>query len=154
MGRGVIAVDEAGQQRIAALPPLLGDDLAASLLFAPHERTIVPGVRVLVHTPQTVTDLLRRRVRVTTGVAQIERADHAPDSTARTRMSDLTAIVRREPRMAPRVALFLSVAVLARLRARRAVARSDYSTWLRDESSRRGRIAGARHAWPLEHENP
>jgi hypothetical protein len=141
-GRGVIAVNEAGQRRIAALPPLLGDDLAASLLFAPHERAIVPGVRVLVHTPQTVTDLLRRRIRTATGVAQIERADGAPNSTARTRMSDLTAIVRREPRMAPRVAFFLSMAVLARLRARRAVARGDYSTWLRDESSRRGSHSG------------
>jgi hypothetical protein len=38
--------------------------------------------------------------------------------------------------MAPRVALFLAVAVLARLKARRAVRQGDYSTWLRDESSR------------------
>jgi hypothetical protein len=39
--------------------------------------------------------------------------------------------------MAPRLAIFLSVTVLARLRAGRMVARGDYSTWLRDESSRR-----------------
>ena len=56
-------------------------------------------------------------------------------------MPGLTAIVQRDPRMAPRVAFFLSMAVLARLRARRAVARGDYSTWLRDESSRRGPAA-------------
>jgi glycosyltransferase involved in cell wall biosynthesis len=135
-GRGVIAVDEAGQQRIANLPPLLGDDLAASLLFAPHERSIASEARVIVHAPRTLADLLRRRVRAATGLAQMERAEHAPESTARTRTSDLTAIVRREPRMAPRVAFFLSMAILARLRARRAVARGDYSTWLRDESSR------------------
>jgi glycosyltransferase involved in cell wall biosynthesis len=135
-GRGVIAVDEAGQQRIASLPPLLGDDLAASLLFAPHERSIASEARVIVHAPRTLADLLRRRVRAATGLAQMERAEHAPESTARTRTSDLTAIVRREPRMAPRVAFFLSMAILARLRARRLVARGDYSTWLRDESSR------------------
>jgi hypothetical protein len=57
-------------------------------------------------------------------------------------MSDLTAIIRREPRMAPRVAFFLSMAILARLKARRAVARGDYSTWLRDESSRRPATRG------------
>ena len=51
-GRGVIAVDESGQQRISSLPPLLGDDLAASLLFAPHERSIVADARVIVHTPR------------------------------------------------------------------------------------------------------
>jgi len=136
-GRGVIAVAAEGQQRVAGLPPLLGDDLAASLLFAPHERSIVPEARVIVHAPRTLADLLRRRVRAATGLAQLERAEHAPESTARTRTSDLTAIVHREPRMAPRVAFFLSMAALARLRARRAVARGDYSTWLRDESSRR-----------------
>ena len=135
-GRGVIAVDERGQQRLAALPPLIGDDLAASLSFAPHERTIVADARVVVHMPRTVTDLLRRRIRTATGVTQIERTDHAPESTARTSMSDLAVIIRDEPRMVPRVALFLFMAAAARLKARRAVACGDYSTWLRDESSR------------------
>ena len=66
-GRGVIAVSEAGQERIAGLPPFLGDDLAASLLFAPEERRIVPGARAIIHTPRTVADLLLRRVRAATG---------------------------------------------------------------------------------------
>ena len=135
-GRGVFAVDETGHERIARLPPLLADDLAASLSFAAHERSIVPGTRVIFHTSRTFGDMLRRRVRAATGVAQIEQTERAPASVARTRLSDLLAIIRGEPRMAPRVALFLSVAFLARLRARRAVARGDYSTWLRDESSR------------------
>jgi hypothetical protein len=135
-GRGVIAVDEPGHERIAGLPPLLADDLAASLSFAPHERSIVPGARVIFHTSRTFGDMLRRRIRAATGVAQIERTERTPASVARTRMSDLLAIVRGEPRMAPRVALFLSVAILARLKARRAIGRGDYSTWLRDESSR------------------
>ena len=135
-GRGVIAVDEHGQQRLAALPPLIGDDLAASLSFAPHERAIVADARVVVHTPRKVADLLRVRTRTVTGLAQMERTEHAPESTARTTKSDLAAIIRNEPRMAPRVALFVFMAALARLKARRAVARGDYSTWLRDESSR------------------
>jgi Glycosyl transferase family 2 len=141
-GRGVIAVDESGQQRISSLPPLLGDDLAASLLFAPHERSIAAGAQVVVHTPRTFADLLRRRIRAATGTAQIERTREAPDSTARTRVSDLAAIIRTEPRLAPQVTFFLSMALLARLRARRAVARGDYTTWLRDDSSRRDAAAG------------
>ncbi len=135
-GRGVIAVDSRGQERLAALPPLLGDDLAASLSFAPHERAIVTDARVVVHVPRRVTDLLRVRIRTATGLAQLEQAEHAPESTARTRVSDLAAIVRNEPLMAPRVAVFLFMAAFARLKARRAVASCDYSTWLRDESSR------------------
>jgi hypothetical protein len=135
-GRGVIAVDECGQQRVAGLPPLLGDDLAASLLFEPHERAIVTGAKVIVHPSRTFADLLRRRIRTTTGIAQLEQTECAPASTARTQVHHLTGIVRREPRMAPRVAFFLAVAVLAKLKARRAIARGDFTTWLRDESSR------------------
>jgi cellulose synthase/poly-beta-1,6-N-acetylglucosamine synthase-like glycosyltransferase len=146
-GRGVIALGKLGHERLASLPPLLADDLAASLSFAPHERTVVPGARVIVHTPRTFADLLRRRVRAAEGVAQIERAEQGPGSTARTRMPDLLTIARREPRMAPRVMFFLLVAVLARLRASRAVARGDYSTWLRDESSRGAPADGA----PVSH---
>jgi Glycosyl transferase family 2 len=133
-GRGVIAVGASGQERISGRPPLLGDDLAASLVFAPHERRIVTDARVIVHAPLTLADLLRRRVRAATGITQIEQALGTPASS--TQMSDLIAMARAEPRMAPRVAVFLGLAVLARLRARRAVARGDYATWLRDESSR------------------
>jgi Glycosyl transferase family 2 len=135
-GRGVIGVSEAGHARVASLPPLLADDLAASLVFAPDERVIVPGARVVVHTPRTVGDLLRRRVRATMGVSQVEQSADAPGSTARTQPRDLLEIVRREPWMAPRVAVFLAIALIARLRARRAVQRRDYTNWLRDESSR------------------
>lgn len=50
-GRGVIGLSEAGYTRVADLPPLLADDLVASLAFQPAERVIVPGARVVVHTP-------------------------------------------------------------------------------------------------------
>ena len=136
-GRGVIAVSEAGHSRINRLPPLLADDLAASLTFAPDERAVVPGAQVVVHPPRTLSDLLRRRIRAAEGVSQIEQDAGAPDSSARTRPSDLIALARDEPRMAPRVIVFLAVAVVARMGARRAVRRRDYSTWRRDESSRR-----------------
>ena len=135
-GRGVVAVNEAGHARIADLPPVMADDLAASLMFAPHERAIVPSARVVIHTPRTFADVLRHRVRAAVGVAQIARTSRAPRPTARTRPSDLAAITRREPQMTPHIVLFLAVALLARFRAKRAVARGDFSTWLRDESSR------------------
>jgi glycosyltransferase involved in cell wall biosynthesis len=136
-GRGVIGMSAAGHARVAGLPALLADDLAWSLMFAPHERVIVEGARAVVHSPRTFGDLLRRRVRAATGVNQVERADGAPASTARTRPSDLVSMVRQEPKMAPRVIVFMAVAVLARWRGRRATRQRDYSTWLRDESSRR-----------------
>jgi glycosyltransferase involved in cell wall biosynthesis len=135
-GRGVIAVGHAGQQRVAGRPPLLADDFAAALMFTPEEQSIVPGAQAVVHVPRTFADLLRRRTRAAMGIAQFEQGRYLPGPAPRTQFVDLARIIWAEPRMTPRVALFLSVAVLARLSARRAVARGDYSTWLRDESSR------------------
>jgi hypothetical protein len=135
-GRGVIGVSEAGHARLNSLPPLLADDLAASLVFMPDERVIVPGARVIVHTPRTAGDLMRRRVRAIVTVSQVEHAEGAPGSTARTRPKDLLGIIRQEPRMAPRAVVFLAVTSIARLRAHRAVQRRDYTKWQRDESSR------------------
>jgi hypothetical protein len=135
-GRGVIGVSEAGYARIAAMPPVLADDLAASLVFSPGERMIVPGAMVTVHPPRTFADLLRVRTRAAMGVNQIEHTEAAPDSTARTRPADLLTMARRDPRLAPRVALFLGVALLARARARRLEMRHREPEWLRAESSR------------------
>ena len=136
-GRGVVAVSQEGYARIAEFPPMLADDLTASLAFTPAERVLAIGARVVVRPPRTLSDLLRVRIRSAVGVTQVERTEGAPASTARTRPANLVAMVKDRPRIAPRVALFLVVTVLARARARRAVRRGDYSTWLRDESSRR-----------------
>ena len=135
-GRGVIAVNEAGHARLAGLPPLQSDDLAASLMFKPHETALVPGAQVVIYPPRTFAGLLSRRARCVTGGAQIERAEGLDSSGDRTRISDLTAIVRRRPGLLLQVGYFLSVALFARLRASRALVRGDYQTWLRDESSR------------------
>ena len=134
-GRGAIGMTAAGHTRIACLPPLLADDLVSSLAFSPGERLIVEDAQTVVHTPRTFGDLLRRRVRIASGVAQVEWTDGAPPSTARTRPSDLMSMVAQEPRMAPRVILFLAVAIIARAQSRYVARRQDF-TWLRDESSR------------------
>jgi glycosyltransferase involved in cell wall biosynthesis len=135
-GRGVVGMNAAGHARVAGLPPLLADDLASSLVFAPDERVIVADAQAIVYPPRTFGDLLRRRVRAATGVTQVERVEGAPDSTARTRLSDLLSMIVQEPWMAPRVIVFMAVAVIARARSTRATRKHDYSTWLRDESSR------------------
>jgi glycosyltransferase involved in cell wall biosynthesis len=136
-GRGVIAFSEAGHARIAGLQPVLADDLAVSLAIAPEHRAIVPAARAVIHPSRTLADLLRRRVRIAEGIAQLSMMTARPAAgSARTSRSDLMALARSEPWLAPRVALFLAVAVAARLRARRSARRNDFSAWRRDESSR------------------
>ncbi|KMO97653.1 glycosyl transferase [Streptomyces roseus] len=146
-GRGVIAVTEPGHARIAALPPLMADDLAASLAFAPQERRVVETARVVVRPPRTWGDLIRRRVRAATSSAELERfqASQAPGSaqgahapSARTGTDDLRALLRAQPSLFPGVVVFVAAALAARRRARKAIRSGDFSTWLRDESSRQG----------------
>ncbi|MBS2966101.1 glycosyltransferase family 2 protein [Actinocrinis puniceicyclus] len=131
-GRGVIALSEQGHARVAALPELMGDDLAASLSFAPGERAVVEAARVVVHPPRTLGDLLRRRVRSMTVTTQAATQTRLPGS--RTGKADLRDLFMRAPlRNGPRLTWFLFVTALARYRARRAVKAGDFTTWLRDE---------------------
>lgn len=142
-GRGVIAVTEPGHARLATLPPLMADDLAASLAFAPGERRVVESARVVVLPPRTWGDLIKRRVRAATSSAELERFQAAgppdpaaPPPSARTGTGDLRALLRAQPRLLPGVAVFVVAALAARLGARKAIRTGDFSTWLRDESSR------------------
>ncbi|MFB6523776.1 glycosyltransferase [Streptomyces sp. NPDC056401] len=147
-GRGVIAVTEPGHARLAALPPLMADDLAASLAFAPGERRVVESARVVVLPPRTWGDLIKRRVRAATSSAELERfqaarasgpmAPVAPQPSARTGTGDLRALLRAQPRLLPGVAVFVVAALAARRGSRKAIRSGDFSTWLRDESSRQG----------------
>jgi hypothetical protein len=138
-GRGVIALTAEGHKRIAGLPELMGDDLAASLSFAPEERRVVEAARVTVHPPRTLHDLLKRRTRSMTVTTQAAAQTDLPSS--RTSTGDLKALLRKAPlRNGPRVAWFVAVTVIARRRSRRAVKAGDFTTWLRDESSRAAAI--------------
>lgn len=135
-GRGVIAVSKAGQARIAALPPLMADDLAASLAFAPEERLVVGAAGVVIQPPRTWPDLIKRRIRAAVSTAQVEQHQGPEQTSARTSKADLKALLRGEPRLFPGVVVFVAAAVVARRGARKAIRAQDFGTWLRDESSR------------------
>lgn len=135
-GRGVIAVSKAGHARIAELPPLMADDLAASLAFGPEERLVVDSARVVVHPPRTWPDLIKRRIRAAVSTAQVERHQSPEEASARTSTADLKALLRGEPKLFPAVMVFVAAAVVARRGAKKAIRAQDFGTWLRDESSR------------------
>ncbi|MGW3356299.1 glycosyltransferase [Streptomyces bungoensis] len=135
-GRGVIAVSKAGYDRIAALPPLMADDLAASLAFAADERLVVGAARVVIRPPRTWRDLIKRRIRAAVSTAQVEEHQRPEEASARTSKADLAALLRAEPALVPDVVVFLAAAVAARRGAARAIRTQDFGTWLRDESSR------------------
>jgi len=136
-GRGVVALSAEGQRRVDGLPRVQSDDLAISEAFAPEERRVVPEAVVAIRVPRTARDLLRRRVRVATGNHQADRLGiRRPGSSTSPRT--LARIARREPRLLPALTVFVTTALAARALAQGAVRRGDYTTWLRDESSRAG----------------
>lgn len=135
-GRGVVAVSPLGLERIRNLPDVMGDDLVLSEAFLAAERRIVDAAQVTVHGPKTVSDLYRRRVRAATGNVQADEVGlRQPESV--TSIGSLVRLARREPRLIPRLPVFVAVTVAARLGANRAVRAGDFTTWRRDESSRR-----------------
>jgi hypothetical protein len=132
-GRGVVGLSEAGQTRVDALPAMMSDDLAISEAFSAQERRIVANAVVVVRPPRTVADLVRRRTRVATGNAQYDEARAGRTSTS---LGTLAVVALRDPRAGLCIPVFLGIALRARWEARKAVRAADYTTWLRDESSR------------------
>jgi len=142
-GRGVIAVSREGHSRISDAFVYMSDDLAISEAFDPGERVIVADARVRIHPPRTFGALLRRRMRSVAGNAQFERLSGSRES-ARTSASHVLDVVRRDPRRAADAAVFLAMALLARVGTRRQIQRGDWNTWLRDDTSRARPSTGQR----------
>lgn len=134
-GRGVIALSQAGHLRVSTLPAALSDDLVMSEAFAEEERIVISSARVVVRPPRRVSDLLRRRIRVATGNLQADGQGTRSDA-ARTTLGSLFAVVVREPALLVSLPVFLIVTVASRVAAGRAARRGDFTTWLRDDSSR------------------
>jgi hypothetical protein len=139
-GRGVVAISEEGFERVRHLPPVMSDDLAMSEAFDEPSRRIVSEARVVIQPPRTMRDLLRRRIRVNTGTAQLDQLG-ARSVEAKTSPGDLLSIMRTHPSAAVHMPVFVGVALVSRLAARRRIGRGDFTTWLRDDSSR-GPTAG------------
>jgi hypothetical protein len=134
-GRGVVVLSPEGNARVRALPRVMSDDLAASEVFSSSERRVVETVHAVIEVPRTMPDLVRRRIRIATGNAQLDGLGLRTDQ-ARTRPVDLVRIALGGPSMPAKVAVFVGVTVVARLRARRRIRGGDFTTWLRDASSR------------------
>ncbi|WP_310525804.1 glycosyltransferase [Nocardioides sp.] len=135
-GRGVVAVTAQAQERLSRLPDLLSDDLGMSDSFTAQEREVVSAAVAIVHPPRTLTDLVRRRIRIVTGNVQASRAGVRRPSS-RTTWGTLAGLAVARPGLAIRLPIFLAVHVAAALGARKALRAGDFTTWQRDESSRR-----------------
>ena len=135
-GRGLIVLDPRAHERVRELPRVMSDDLAISEAFSREERKVVPGAVAVIEAPRTVRDLVRRRIRIATGNSQLDQLGMR-SAVARTSVGDLLRIASGSPRLVVKVGVFVAVTGVGRIMARRRIRRGDFTTWLRDESSRR-----------------
>ncbi|TDD70942.1 glycosyltransferase [Jiangella aurantiaca] len=137
-GRGMIVLSEEGRARFDTFPSLIADDLFLDSRFSAAEKAEVSEVEVVVESPHTTRDLLRRLVRVRRGNAQLRAAAAAGALDLPVRPPDrwawLRDVVLREPRRAPAAIPYLVITVAAALLARRPVRAGD--AWGRDDSTR------------------
>jgi hypothetical protein len=161
-GRGVIALSEAGRRRFDTFPDVMADDLFLDSLFGPHERSVVSSVHIAVDTPTRTRDLVRRLTRVRSGNTSLRAvasedsgskagAHAAPSAPAMAvRKSDnlswLRHVVLPSPWLAPAGAVYVTLTLIAELRARRARRRPGAEVWHRDDSSRASVARSGVHA--------
>jgi len=133
-GRGVVLVTAAGRERLAALPDVIADDLVRSEAFTEGDRGIASSVEVRVEASRTLRGLARRRVRVVRGNTEADELG-LRSTESRTSLRTLVGLGVDEPRLLPKLPVFLGVAVWSRIAARLAARRHD-QLWERDESTR------------------
>ena len=134
-GRGLIVLAAEAAERVRSLPLVMSDDLAISEAFTPEERKVVLGTSATIEAPRTVRDLVRRRIRISTGNTQLDQLGMR-STVARTSVKDLVRIAAGSPALVAKVGVFVAVTSVGRVLARQRVRRGDYTTWSRDESSR------------------
>jgi hypothetical protein len=130
-GSGAMAVSRAGRSRFDRWPDLLADDFFLDTRFADTEKLRTPQARVVVAAPARLGDLVRRKVRVQAGNAEVRRrhpTTFVPASTS------VLALARQHPRRSADLALFAAVSAWCRLVLAVRDARGVRTTWQRDAS--------------------
>lgn len=137
MGAGIYGISPAGRARFGEYPDLVGEDNWIDAHFGPDEYVILDEDRcppAIVHTPRTLTDLLRTTARARRGTHALVSTGMAP-STASETLHDLRTHARSSPGAALDALVYATVMGSARLTARWQGGRSA-THWSRDASSR------------------
>jgi glycosyltransferase involved in cell wall biosynthesis len=137
-GRGMIAISAHGRARFDTFPDVIADDLFLDSQYTGAEKVELIDVEVLVATPFTTRDLLRRLVRVRRGNAQLRSAAATGQLDQRVRSADrwswLRDVVVPHPGLLPAAVPYVLITLTAGLLARRTAKPGD--GWGRDDSTR------------------
>ena len=135
-GSGVYALSEAGRNRFNAFPPVTGDDAFVRRLFAPHERCAVEGSLSTVVPPKNLWGVIQIKTRSHFGNDELRRL--YPQNVVNAGPSNRLALMKLalQPWWWPSLAVYGTVKVMARLRAKKRIGSRGKNDWERDETSR------------------
>lgn len=136
VGSGVYAFSRQGRARFGEFPPIIADDEFARLTAAPGERRSTSGIAFTIHPPRTVGGLLKIMTRARTGMYELK--EKFPDLSANnnTNSGRTLQIIARSPSLWPHAPVYLSIMLLAKLKAHQRTRRGRDHTWQRDDTSR------------------
>jgi glycosyltransferase involved in cell wall biosynthesis len=133
---GVYVLSAEGRRRFGEFPPIVADDAFVRLQFRPEERVRVEGAVSVVRAPRTVKELLAVMTRVHFGNTELHKlAPHLWANHDQGNGKTLFHLMKR-PSLWPKIASYLSVKTIARLRSRWRYARARHTVWERDETAR------------------
>ncbi len=133
VGSGVYILDRAGRDRLGAFPSATNDDQYVHDLFTESERRCARQATFVMRPPRDWKGLVARRTRALAGTRELdERFGALP---GRVPHVSLVELIRRSPRTALDVPVFVAVTIAAKRNAVRKRRRGS-NAWERDESSR------------------
>ena len=115
VGNGVYVLSEAGRSRFDEFPSFVADDLFVRNQFEVSERYCSPHEHFTIHTPRTLRGLMKMRIRVHRGNAELARAQPHRDLQHGQRMKGLLTSAK-SPSALVGVGVYLAVNVTARPR--------------------------------------
>jgi len=134
---GVYVVSEAGRRRFGEFPAIVADDAFVRLHFRPKERVRIADATSIVHAPRTVPELIGVMTRVHFGNTELHKlAPHLWENNGEGNRRALLGLIAR-PTMWAKIATYLTVKIVARLRSRWRYARARQTSWERDVTARR-----------------
>ena len=132
-GAGCYALSLEGRQRFDEFPDLVSDDLYIHSLFHAAEIEIIDTEPVVVTTPRRTADLVRILQRSYRTQDEVSDVESGLSSGQRGQLTDLAALIRRDPRRLGDAIVYVAVIAYARIRTRFG---QGSARWERDESSR------------------
>lgn len=137
VGSGVYGLSREGRSRFDHFPAIIADDLFVRDLFPRSERSVVATEPFVIQAPRTLASLLRRRIRIDQG--NLELRTHPQFRSLPGRRESTPSWLRvplAHPQLMLAAPVYAVVNLMAKIAARRRLARKGPVDWGRDETSR------------------